>query len=116
MKTLPAPLLAKISWRLLPFPLLMYIMAFLDRATVGFAKQAVQADPGLSDAAFAFGAGVFFVGYALLEGMKIHLYTRLARAIDAGMNGTIDGAPKRSRKRITKRKSRLRSTGPALAH
>ena len=40
MKTLPAPLLAKISWRLLPFLLLMYIMAFLDRANVGFAKQA----------------------------------------------------------------------------
>ena len=67
MKTLPAPLLAKISWRLLPFLLLMYIMAFLDRANVGFAKQAFQADTNISDAAFAFGAGVFFVGYALLE-------------------------------------------------
>jgi len=51
MKTLPASLLAKISWRLLPFLLLMYIMAFLDRANVGFAKQAFQADTGLSDAA-----------------------------------------------------------------
>eukprot|EP01132_Coremiostelium_polycephalum_P020744 gene20744-24648_t len=59
MKTLPASLLAKISWRLLPFLLLMYIMAFLDRANVGFAKQAFQADTGLSDAAFAFGAGVW---------------------------------------------------------
>ncbi|MGV6475280.1 MFS transporter [Azotobacter vinelandii] len=67
MKTLPAALLAKVSWRLLPFLLLMYIMAFLDRANMGFAKQAFQADTGLSDGAFAFGAGVFFVGYALLE-------------------------------------------------
>jgi len=67
VKKLPAPLLAKISWRLLPFLLLMYIMAFLDRANVGFAKVAFQADTGISDAAFAFGAGVFFVGYALLE-------------------------------------------------
>lgn len=67
MKKLPAPLLAKISWRLLPFLLLMYIMAFLDRANVGFAKVAFQADTGISDAAFAFGAGVFFVGYALFE-------------------------------------------------
>ena len=67
MNKLPAPLLAKISWRLLPFLLLMYIMAFLDRANVGFAKVAFQADTGISDAAFAFGAGVFFVGYALLE-------------------------------------------------
>lgn len=64
---LPAPLLAKISWRLLPFLLLMYIMAFLDRANVGFAKVAFQADTGISDAAFALGAGIFFVGYALLE-------------------------------------------------
>jgi MFS family permease len=67
MKTLPSSLLAKISWRLLPFLLLMYILAFLDRANVGFAKQAFQADTGLSNTAFAFGAGVFFFGYALLE-------------------------------------------------
>lgn len=67
MKTLPAPLLARISWRLLPFLLLMYIMAFLDRANVGFARHSFQADTGISDAAFAFGAGVFFAGYALLE-------------------------------------------------
>ena len=67
MKTLPVSVLAKISWRLLPFLLLMYIMAFLDRANVGFAKQAFQADTGIGDAAFAFGAGVFFAGYALLE-------------------------------------------------
>jgi sugar phosphate permease len=60
-------LLAKVSWRLLPFLLLMYIMAFLDRANVGFARQTFQADTGIGDAAFAFGAGVFFVGYALLE-------------------------------------------------
>jgi len=60
-------LLVKVSWRLLPFLLLMYIMAFLDRANVGFAKQAFQADTGIGDAAFAFGAGVFFAGYALLE-------------------------------------------------
>jgi MFS family permease len=67
VNTIPASLLAKVSWRLLPFLLLMYIMAFLDRANVGFAKQAFQADTGIGDAAFAFGAGVFFVGYALLE-------------------------------------------------
>ncbi len=57
----------KVSCRLLPFLLLMYIVAFLDRANVSFAKEAFQADTGISDAAFAFGAGVFFLGYALLE-------------------------------------------------
>jgi MFS family permease len=53
--------------RLVPFLLLMYVLAFLDRANVGFAKKAFQLDTGLSDAVFAFGAGVFFIGYALLE-------------------------------------------------
>lgn len=59
--------LRKAAWRLLPFLLLLYILAFLDRANVGFAKQRLLADAGLSEAAFAFGASVFFVGYALLE-------------------------------------------------
>ncbi|NKJ49006.1 MFS transporter [Burkholderia sp. SG-MS1] len=57
----------KVMRRLLPFLLLMYVLAFLDRANIGFAQKALQQDTGLSDTAFAFGAGVFFVGYALLE-------------------------------------------------
>ena len=58
---------AKAIKRLVPFLLLMYVLAFLDRANVGFAKKAFQLDTGLSDAMFAFGAGVFFVGYAPFE-------------------------------------------------
>lgn len=58
---------AKAIKRLVPFLLLMYVLAFLDRANVGFAKKAFQLDTGLSDAMFAFGAGVFFIGYALFE-------------------------------------------------
>ncbi|MXN74756.1 MFS transporter [Burkholderia sp. 4701] len=57
----------KARLRLLPFLVLMYVLAFVDRANVGFAKNVLQADTGLSDAAFAFGAGIFFVGYALFE-------------------------------------------------
>ena len=57
----------KAGWRLLPFLLLLYIVAFLDRANIGFAKQTYLADTGLTEAAYAFGAGVFFAGYALLE-------------------------------------------------
>ncbi|MGF6776861.1 MFS transporter [Paraburkholderia sp. GAS334] len=59
--------IGKVMRRLLPFLLLMYVLAFLDRANIGFAQKALQHDTGLSDAAFAFGAGVFFVGYALFE-------------------------------------------------
>lgn len=58
---------SKVMRRLLPFLLLMYMLAFLDRANIGFAQKALQQDTGLSNAAFAFGAGVFFVGYALFE-------------------------------------------------
>ncbi|KAB7627738.1 MFS transporter [Verminephrobacter eiseniae] len=57
----------KAIWRLVPFLLLMYVLAFLDRANIGFAKKAFQLDTGLSDAVFAFGAGIFFIGYALFE-------------------------------------------------
>jgi MFS family permease len=60
-------LLSKLHWRLMPTLLMMYVLAFLDRANIGFAKAGFQADAGIGDAAFAFGASIFFVGYALLE-------------------------------------------------
>lgn len=57
----------KAAIRLLPFLALMYALAFVDRANVGFAKIAYQADTGISNAAYAFGAGIFFIGYAIFE-------------------------------------------------
>jgi MFS family permease len=57
---------SKTSARLIPFMLALYILAFLDRSNIGFAKTAYQLDTGLSDESFAFGAGVFFVVYAFL--------------------------------------------------
>ena len=53
--------------RLVPFLLLMYVIAFLDRSNVSFAQKEFQADFGISAAAYAFGAGLFFVGYAVFE-------------------------------------------------
>jgi MFS family permease len=53
--------------RLVPFLLLMYVLSFLDRANIGFAKQAFQVSTGVSDAAYALGAGLFFLAYAALE-------------------------------------------------
>ncbi|XBS69197.1 MFS transporter [Acerihabitans sp. KWT182] len=55
------------KWRLLPFLILMFLLAYLDRVNIGFAKQAYQISTGLSDTAFAFGAGIFFITYALFE-------------------------------------------------
>jgi ACS family tartrate transporter-like MFS transporter len=57
-----------VTWRLLPFLLLLYIVSWLDRVNVGFAKLQMNADLGMSDTAFGLGAGLFFfVGYALFE-------------------------------------------------
>jgi sugar phosphate permease len=57
----------KVFRRLIPFLLLMYVIAFLDRSNVSFAQAEFQADFGISAASYAFGAGLFFVGYAVFE-------------------------------------------------
>lgn len=59
--------ISRAKWRILPFLILMYMLAYLDRVNIGFAKQSYQAITGVTEAAFAFGAGVFFLTYALFE-------------------------------------------------
>ncbi len=63
----PDAVYAKIGRRLLPLLLLCYIVAFLDRVNVGFAKLQMTTALGWSDAVYGFGAGIFFVGYFLFE-------------------------------------------------
>ena len=58
---------ARVTRRLLPFLGACYLVAYLDRVNVGFAKLSMATDLGLSDTAYGFGAGVFFVGYFLFE-------------------------------------------------
>ena len=57
----------KARWRILPFLVCMYVLAFIDRSNVGFAKNMLQSEVGLSNAAYAFGASIFFVGDAIFE-------------------------------------------------
>ena len=57
----------KVSWRLIPFLFACYILAYVDRVNVGFAKLRMQSDLGMSDTVYGIGAGLFFVGYFLLE-------------------------------------------------
>jgi len=57
----------KADVRLLPFLFLCYILAYLDRVNVGFAKLQMLKDLSLSDAGFATGAGIFFIGYFFFE-------------------------------------------------
>lgn len=61
--------------RLIPFMLALYVLAFLDRSNIGFAKESYQIDTGLSNEAYALGAGIFFVVYALL-GVPANLLMR----------------------------------------
>jgi ACS family tartrate transporter-like MFS transporter len=59
--------LRKVTWRLIPFLFLLYIVAWLDRVNVGFAALQMNADLGFSWATFGFGSGIFFLGYCLFE-------------------------------------------------
>ena len=51
--------------RLVPYLMLMYVISFLDRANISFAKQALESSVGISEHAYALGAGLFFIGYSL---------------------------------------------------
>ena len=57
----------KVTWRLVPFLMLCYVVAYLDRVNVGFAKLQMLTDLKFSETVFGLGAGVFFIGYFLFE-------------------------------------------------
>ena len=57
----------KVSWRLVPFLLLCYVVAYLDRVNVGFAKLQMLNDLQFSETIYGLGAGIFFIGYFLFE-------------------------------------------------
>ena len=64
---LEARTLNRVAWRFIPFLILCYFVAYLDRVNVGFAKLTMDSQLGLSETAFGFGAGVFFLAYFLFE-------------------------------------------------
>jgi sugar phosphate permease len=57
----------KIRNRIIPILFICYILAYLDRVNVGFAKLQMQAELHMSDAVYGIGAGVFFIGYFFFE-------------------------------------------------
>jgi len=67
MEPLEQRTIAKVSARLIPFLILCYFVAYLDRVNVGFAALTMNKDLGLSASAFGFGAGIFFLAYFLFE-------------------------------------------------
>jgi D-galactonate transporter len=58
---------AKMAKRIIPFLALLFVMAWLDRVNVGFAKLQMMTDLGFSEAVYGFGAGIVYLGYALFE-------------------------------------------------
>jgi Bacterial regulatory helix-turn-helix protein, lysR family/LysR substrate binding domain len=61
---LEARVMRKISFRIVPFIMLLYFIAFIDRVNIGFAALTMNKDLGFSPAVFGLGAGIFFLGYA----------------------------------------------------
>lgn len=57
----------RLLWRFIPFLLVCYIVAYLDRVNAGFGKLQMLSDLGFSDLVYGLGAGIFFVGYVLFE-------------------------------------------------
>ncbi|HEV3409231.1 MAG TPA: MFS transporter [Chthoniobacterales bacterium] len=67
MSNVRASALRKITWRLIPFLFVLYVVAWLDRVNVGFAALQMNADLGFSEAVFGLGSGIFFIGYCVFE-------------------------------------------------
>ena len=59
--------MSKVTWRLVPFLMLCYFIAYLDRVNVGFAGTTMRADLNLSATAFGGAAGIFFLAYFFFE-------------------------------------------------
>jgi MFS family permease len=58
---------SKVKWRILPLFVVMFIANYIDRVNIGFVRSHLEADLGIGAAAFGFGAGIFFLAYALFE-------------------------------------------------
>jgi MFS family permease len=75
MQSMPAPsvvespalsaAVARVRSRVVPYMMLLYVVSFLDRANISFAKQAMQTSVGISEQTYALAAGLFFVSYSL---------------------------------------------------
>ncbi len=62
-----AAVIRTLTWRLVPFLFLLYIIAYLDRINLGFAALQMQRQLGFTDSMYGLGAGIFFAGYFLFQ-------------------------------------------------
>ena len=75
-----ADVFRKVAWRLIPFMILLYFVAFLDRINIGIAALTMNKDLGISATAYGNAAGIFFLGYFLFEVPSISCSRRSVRA------------------------------------
>lgn len=66
-KALEAATMRAVSWRLMPFLLAAYIICYIDRVNVGFASLQMNKAVGIDPKTYGLGAGIFFIGYFILE-------------------------------------------------
>jgi ACS family tartrate transporter-like MFS transporter len=66
-KSLEAATMRRVSWRLMPFLLLAYLLCYIDRVNVGFASLQMNKAVGIDPKIYGLGAGIFFIGYFILE-------------------------------------------------
>ena len=57
----------KIAWRIIPFLMMCYVFAYLDRSNIGLAKLVLSKQLGFNEAVYGLGAGLFYLGYCLFE-------------------------------------------------
>lgn len=63
----PGQMHRKVAWRLIPFLIFLFLLAWIDRVNVGFAKLQMLQDLRFSEAVYGLGAGIFFIGYFIFE-------------------------------------------------
>ena len=104
---LPVRTRRRVTRRLIPFLMFIYLLAYLDRANLGVAKLQMQADMGFNDAVIGFGAGIFFLGYLLLDIPGSLIVERwsarkwIARImVSWGVVAALDGVSRRSSVRL----------------
>ena len=70
-------LFLKCAWRLMPFMMLLYLVNYIDRVNVGFAALTMNKALGFSPSIFGYGAGAFFISYALFQMPANAILTRI---------------------------------------
>jgi ACS family tartrate transporter-like MFS transporter len=76
-----AAILSRVTRRLIPFLVLCYVAAYLDRVNLSFAAATMNGDLKFSPSVYGWGAGVFFIGYALLETPSNYILHRIGARI-----------------------------------